>query len=1085
MLIEPILHQQIEPTGCQQVALLPFAQHETRQTTSPWHEFVELEVSNLTGVATGYSHQGLTIASPSVRTSNGSQSLPPCFVDLDSSSLGDLDVSDNFLPPSRWATTTTPYPEGIAANRPQTVRSLDAGTSILCRETIGRHQSPVPFNRGVPSRLGSGIINSQSDGSTEPRKGLIHPTSKAEMQKLAPSFMLHLLNDLIRVDEIWTMIKEDKHFKFFQWIFNQATLSAAAAAGRILHNAVRIGARDFGKKALKTGADVESPSKRLLSCTLLQCALATGRIEVAKQLLRFGAAVNLAITSSFVEDPSSRAKAHTPDFTCQCQWIDRQSPVALAADSMDCVDLIPRLLGSGAVLPRCNVLRNAISNGASLDTVRHLIRAGADPNMCTFERIHALWHEKMPLSAAVERLDVAMVDLLLEAKANPDGPIQADFSDLYKRYHGQYWSSPLFAVIRKSLCEADESCEAIVALLLKHGAKSNLSPFDFLESADDPDNSAGPDKIVCGKLCLLYPLQAAAYGKNTGIVSVLLKYQAPLNTQYGTPALTAAILGGRVATTRLLLRAGADPNASGRYSACPSALEAAVMNRDLEMIDLLLVYGADLNQCPAVHEGRTPLQCAAEEGNMQIFNHLVNLGARVQSDVAPTGGISVLQGLVENQNHNHVSWALRLGLSPQKCAEGSRTPLNAAVVNNDRKSLRLLLQAGANVHEYGTLSDGHTKYWEDESSVDLFSPDRDLDYTQILSPIQWASRMDYVKVATILCHAGADVNQESNSNSGDMALHLAAAHGKSAMVSFLVRNGASTNRFSNGRTALIAAVSNAHLEIIGCLLRHGADPNLPGQPTVAGRWPRTPLEIACVQRNTGVVEMLLRRGADPNKGCPLRENLTTSVSIVYGPFPRTQQDKLSRLAVQELLLMYNADVNQRDDDSDTPLQTAISRELFDSAYRLLEKGAKVNAAPSNGLRGRTALQAAATVGEVTMIEHLLSKGAEVNAAAAMDNGVTALQAAAIKGHLHVAQILLEHGADIGAAASPINGRTAIEGAAEFGSLHMVELLLDNYHGPQPVANLIHSAYSAAKRGNQWYVMKRLESYQKDGPPSRA
>lgn len=159
--------------------------------------------------------------------------------------------------------------------------------------------------------------------------------------------------------------------------------------------------------------------------------------------------------------------------------------------------------------------------------------------------------------------------------------------------------------------------------------------------------------------------------------------------------------------------------------------------------------------------------------------------------------------------------------------------------------------------------------------------------------------------------------------------------------------------------------------------------------------------------------------------------------------------------------------------------------MFDCAYRLLEKGAKVNAAPSKGLRGRTALQAAAAVGEVTMVKQLLLKGAEVNAAAAMDNGATALQAAAINGHLQVAQILLEHGADICAAASPVNGRTAIEGAAEFGRLHMVELLLDNYHDPQPIANMVHSAFSAAKRGNQWHIMKLLESYRNDDSPARA
>ena len=111
-----------------------------------------------------------------------------------------------------------------------------------------------------------------------------------------------------------------------------------------------------------------------------------------------------------------------------------------------------------------------------------------------------------------------------------------------------------------------------------------------------------------------------------------------------------------------------------------------------------------------------------------------------------------------------------------------------------------------------------------------------------------------------------------------------------------------------------------------------------------------------------------------------------------------------------------------------------------------------------------------------MVEFLLLKEAEVNTPAAPNHGVTALQAAAINGQLRIAQILLEHGADIDAAASLINGRTAIDGAAEFGRLDMVQLLLDNYHGPRLVADWVQSAYSAAKRGNQWHVMELLRSY---------
>ena len=99
---------------------------------------------------------------------------------------------------------------------------------------------------------------------------------------------------------------------------------------------------------------------------------------------------------------------------------------------------------------------------------------------------------------------------------------------------------------------------------------------------------------------------------------------------------------------------------------------------------------------------------------------------------------------------------------------------------------------------------------------------------------------------------------------------------------------------------------------------------------------------------------------------------------------------------------------------------------------LIELGADINADPSAREPGRTALQTAAELGDVEMVQVFLSKGAHVNAPPALVFGVTALQAAAIKGHLRIVQILLENGADIDSEPSPNEGRRAIDGAAEWG-----------------------------------------------------
>ncbi|KAL8721277.1 MAG: hypothetical protein Q9181_007747, partial [Wetmoreana brouardii] len=227
----------------------------------------------------------------------------------------------------------------------------------------------------------------------------------------------------------------------------------------------------------------------------------------------------------------------------------------------------------------------------------------------------------------------------------------------------------------------------------------------------------------------------------------------------------------------------------------------------------------------------------------------------------------------------------------------------------------------------------------------------------------------------------------------------------------------------------------------------------------------SPLEHACFRGNDSAVRGLLRAGADVSQGC-----------AVLSVFSGSKNSSDCREDILEILLKYGADVNRRYYDTDTPLQKAIKEEEFGCAYRLIEAGACINDSASKGEEGRTALQAASSVGDVETVEQLLLRGADVNAPAAVLNGATALQAAAIKGYLRIAQILLEQGADIDAKAGIENGRTAIEGAAEFGRMDMVKFLLDNYRGPKPISQMCDCAYKVAEKGKQWYVMELLDTY---------
>lgn len=256
------------------------------------------------------------------------------------------------------------------------------------------------------------------------------------------------------------------------------------------------------------------------------------------------------------------------------------------------------------------------------------------------------------------------------------------------------------------------------------------------------------------------------------------------------------------------------------------------------------------------------------------------------------------------------------------------------------------------------------------------------------------------------------------------------------------------------------------------LLQRGADPNLANGHGRDGRaWTSTtfkafPLEIACYDGHAEIARLLLRSGADPNKGYPL-------LALAESFRMKNQSQVLEML---KTMADYGVDVNRRNIRNDTSLQAFIRRGNYQCAYKLMELGAEIDAHASKLSWGRTALQAAAECGSVEMVKYLLSRGANVNAPAASNNGATALQAAAIKGHLRITQILLENGADVDAEPSPSQGRRAIEGAAESGRLDTVKLLLDNYAGPKSKKELCSSALKYARDENQWHIVDLLEAY---------
>lgn len=301
------------------------------------------------------------------------------------------------------------------------------------------------------------------------------------------------------------------------------------------------------------------------------------------------------------------------------------------------------------------------------------------------------------------------------------------------------------------------------------------------------------------------------------------------------------------------------------------------------------------------------------------------------------------------------------------------------------------------------------------------------------------------------------------------ALLLASQGGHFEIVNMLISANVNVDvrAFYESQTALQAAITCSHADIVDRLLDAGADVNA----EALGEGGRTALQAATERGNLELVIRLLKLGAHINAP-PTFDNGRTALQAAA--------ERGHNLVVTKLL-REKAEVNAApcDENGRTAFQAAAEQGHLDVMKKLLRADEKVNINAAAGPReGKTALQAAAASGDESVVRLLLELGADINAQASPHHGMTTIQAAAGNGHLAVVQLLLrakdpanvndfdyynnrwtalqraagnghlavvksllKHGAELNARASLTGGRTALQAAAEGGHSRLVDYLL--------------------------------------------
>ena len=190
-------------------------------------------------------------------------------------------------------------------------------------------------------------------------------------------------------------------------------------------------------------------------------------------------------------------------------------------------------------------------------------------------------------------------------------------------------------------------------------------------------------------------------------------------------------------------------------------------------------------------------------------------------------------------------------------------------------------------------------------------------------------------------------------------------------------------------TALHAASRMNHVNVVQCLLRHGADVN------ALGLWGRTSLLFASYWGGLEVAQWLIEHGADVNAKASDDFHTSLHLAAYRGHFE-----------IVRTLFKHNADIHARSESGQTPLHSASYGGHVDIVRFLLNHGADPKARDNHQ---RTSLHEASISGHLDVARLLLEHGAEVDAED--KSGKTSYQFALRQGHEEVIQLLLAHGAE--------------------------------------------------------------------------
>src|SRR6516164_5885141 len=434
----------------------------------------------------------------------------------------------------------------------------------------------------------------------------------------------------------------------------------------------------------------------------------------------------------------------------------------------------------------------------------------------------------------------------------------------------------------------------------------------------------------------------------------------------GSADLPDAVMNGNKAAVRSLLLKKADVNATQVDGT--TALHWAVRGDDLETADLLIKAGA--NVTAANREGVMPMELAALNGSAAMIERLIKAGADPNASLSKFGD-TALMFTARTGKTDAIKVLLDHGAQVNAVETwGGTTPLMWAVSERHLAAVKLLVANGADVNAKSWfVGSAHGRGFEGATPE---PPDPKQAVEELaggwMTPLMFAAREGDLEIGKLLVDAG--VNMNAIAGDGKDALGMAIFNGQYEFASFLIDNHVNVNHADAQRfTPLFWAVDRRDMELgtngfpwtvtsdplplIKKLLDAGADPNAVVNNTPRGRnrnaSPRivfaSALHRAAFAGDLELSKLLLAHGANPHAVSSDRESmLEAAAGLALIPGYQVSHPNAERLELCKLLVeMYGEDVNSADAYGITPLMAAANLGNTSLVQYLVDKGADLGA----------------------------------------------------------------------------------------------------------------------------------------------